>query len=137
MRLVFPNGDFSIGRYLGPPDPKARKWWVWGDDKKRPLVFGENNERVVLVEDLLSAHKVGQVVQAIPLLGTRVWPAVVPILRHLGAPITMWLDQDQEEHARKRATHLSILTGLPVSYVFTKDDPKLLSLDIIREKLND
>lgn len=144
-RLVFPQGDFSIGRYVAPPgssedDHKQRKWFVYGDDKKRPIVFRPPNgesKQVVLVEDLISAHKVRQVAQAIPLFGTRVWDAVVPILRLLGAPIVMWLDKDQESEARKRAMRLSVLTGLPTRYVFTKDDPKLLPLNVIQEKLND
>jgi hypothetical protein len=144
-RLIFPQGDFSIGRYVAPPgssedDHKQhRKWYVYGDDKKRPIVFrptGGESQQVVLVEDLISAHKVGQVAQAIPLFGTSVWDPVVPILRLLGAPIVMWLDKDQENGARKRATRLSVLTGLPVRYVFTRDDPKLQSLDNIKEILN-
>lgn len=141
-RLVFPQGDFSIGRYIprgNDDDIKARKWYVYGDDKQRPLVFRppDGCTQTVLVEDLISAHKVGQVEQAIPLFGTRVWDAVVPILRLLGAPIVMWLDKDQEEHARHRATRLSILTSLPVRYVFTTDDPKKQPISEIKRILND
>lgn len=140
-RIVFPQGDFSLGRILPTEqsDPKIRKWYVWGDDKRKPLVFrpSEGSSETVLVEDLISAHKVGQVTQAIPLFGTRVWNAVVPIVRLLGAPVVMWLDKDQEEHARNRATRLSILTGLPVRYVFTDKDPKALPINEIKEVLND
>lgn len=136
-RLIFPQGDFSLGRYIGEENRERRKWRVWGNDKQRPCIFGEaSSGPVVLVEDLISAHKVGQVAQAIPLFGTHIWDALVPVLRHLGAPIVMWLDKDQESEARKRATRLTILTGLPVRYVFTKDDPKLLPLNIIQEKLS-
>lgn len=136
-RLIFPQGDFSLGRYFGD-NTKERKWFVYGDDKKRPLVFGTTTEGpVVLVEDLISAHKVGQVAQAIPILGTNVWDPVVPILRLLGAPIVMWLDKDQEDYARKRATRLSIVTGLPVRYIFTKADPKALPINEIKGLLYD
>lgn len=137
-RLVFPQGDFSIGRYFGEPDKRKPKWRVWGDDKRKPLIFGDSPTApcVVLVEDLISAHKVGQVALAIPLFGTGVWDAVVPVLRHIGLPIVMWLDQDQEQHARKRATRVASLTGLPTRYVFTKDDPKKLGLDVIKQTLS-
>lgn len=136
-RLVFPQGDFSIGRFIGEADKRKPKWRVWGDDKQRPIVIGaEASPCVALVEDLISAHKVGQVAQAIPLFGTSVWAPLVPVLRHLGAPIVMWLDKDQEEHARKRATRLSVLTGTPVRYVFTDDDPKKLPLQTIAEVLS-
>lgn len=137
-RLVFTVGEppnFSTGRYLGTE--KKAKWFHYGDCHKNPFVIGNvfDTEKVVLVEDLISAHKVGQVVPAIPLFGTNLFPALVPVLRHLRAPITMWLDKDQEQHARKRANRLGILTGLPVSYVFTDQDPKSLSLQRIKEVL--
>ena len=135
--LIFPQGDFSIGRYFGDDPKNRRKWHVYGNDKARPLVFGKAvGGEVVLVEDLISAHKVAQVTQAIPLFGSDVYDALVPVLRHLGTPIVMWLDKDQEQHARKRATRLSVLTGLPVRYVFTKDDPKALAINQIKDTLS-
>lgn len=139
-RLVFTVGDpiqFSIGRLIGKePDKKERKWWVYGEPHRNPHILGEDFRAgpVVLVEDLISAHKVGQVATCIPLFGTRVFSSVIPCLRYLNSPIVMWLDSDQMGPvAVERATWLSLMTGLPVRNVFTKQDPKSIPLDKIKE----
>jgi hypothetical protein len=138
-RLVFTVGTpmfASTGRFIptGGRESK-RKWFHYGNPKLRPTLFGdlEAAKSVVLVEDLISAHKLGQVGLATPLFGTSVPEPLVPILRHLGLPIIMWLDKDQEEHARKRANWLSTITGLPVKFVFTNKDPKALPLDKLHQ----
>lgn len=138
-RLVFTVGDpieFSQGRYLGTED--RRKWYVWGNSHESAHVIdtGATSDCIVLVEDLISAHKVGQVTPTIPLFGTKVFNAVIPVLRYYQLPIVMWLDKDQEYGAAKRASHLSSVTNLPVRYVFTEKDPKALSLQDIKEVLN-
>jgi hypothetical protein len=49
----------------------------------------------------------------------------------------MWLDKDQESFSARRAGSLAMLTGLPVRYVHTVNDPKQNSLDKIREIVYD
>jgi len=140
-RLIFTFGNpihSSIGRYIGDLPDRQRKWYVWGNPKTQPEFVGdmESSRIVVLTEDIISAHKVAQVTLATPLLGTSVHERLVPILRHLGLPIVMWLDKDQENLAVKRANALSIVTGLPVRFVFTDKDPKELSSDRIKKTLD-
>lgn len=137
-RLVITVGDpiqFSIGRYVGetPTTNTKRKWYIWGNAHQQPHVIGDYSESkcVVLVEDIVSAHKIGQVGTAIPLFGTDIFPSLIPALRHINLPILMWLDKDQEQYAMKRGARLSVLTGLPVRYIFTDDDPKLQTFDFI------
>ncbi len=136
-RLVFTVGpEFSIGRLIGKePDKRNRKWYVWGNAHENAHVLGwdHTDGKVVLVEDIVSAHKVGQVATCIPLMGTRVFPNVIPVLRHLNQPVLMWLDQDQQNAAQKRAAWLSLMTNLSVQYVFTDKDPKELSTEKIKE----
>ncbi len=157
-RLVFTvAGEFSIGRYIPGPevsvaipesesaqrsgsakdDHKPRKWHFWGDGHKTPHVLGDylQSKRVVLVEDIVSAHKVGKVSSSICLFGTNIFPGCIPVLRHIGLPITIWLDQDQQGTVQKKAANLSVLTGLPVSYTFTELDPKCLSFEQIEKVL--
>jgi hypothetical protein len=139
-RLVFTVGNpiqFSIGRLIGKED--KRKWFVWGNSHDKAHVIGDDFKSgpVVLVEDIVSAHKVGQVATCIPVFGTRVFAGIVLALRHLGQPVIMWLDEDQRGAATGRATWLSLMTGLPVQYVFTKRDPKELSLEVIKATVND
>src|SRR6267142_35302 len=140
-RLVFTVGQpikFSIGRYIDIGIKESnKKWYVYGESHKTTHVVGDylQSKRIVLVEDLISAHKVGQITSCIPLFGTKVFDACLPTLRHIGLPITIWLDKDQEGTVQKKAANLSLLTSLPVSYVFTDRDPKCLSLATIEKEL--
>lgn len=162
QRLIFLVGeptDFSIGRYL--PDTRVQgegtggslqqrggvpvdgikkppKWFCYGDAHKAAHIIGdiETENSIVLVEDIISAHKVGQLNPTIPLFGTNIFPSVVSVLRLYKKPVVMWLDSDQKDHAIKRAAHLQMLIGAPVSYVFTTKDPKELSTKTIAETIN-
>lgn len=135
-RLVFPVGSCSLGRLIGrPPTDRERKWFCWGE--KPVHVIGNGGRNVVLVEDIVSAHKVGQVCDTIPLFGTKTSPMLVPVLRRLAKPIVMWQDKDQAEHASRRASWLAMVTGLPVRYVFTDKDPKEQPMDRIQALLGE
>jgi hypothetical protein len=157
-RLVFTVGsEFSIGRFIPRPgEPLAipkqdeqrqlnvidrrapRKWFVWGDCHKIPHVYGDyqTSERVVLVEDIISAHKVaGAGYTGIPLFGVNVFPSIINTLRHIKLPVTYWLDKDQEHTMRDKANNLALLTGLPVSFRVSVSDPKALSFEKIRSIL--
>lgn len=140
-RLVFTVGEpafASTGRFIetgAVRDRKPVKWFHYGPVKKHPALYGdmESAKSVVLVEDLISAHKLGQVTLATPLFGTSVNEPLVPVLRHLRLPIIMWLDKDQEQWAAKRANWLATITGLPVKYLSTDKDPKALPLDKLQQ----
>lgn len=137
QRLILTVGqptEFSIGRWMGE-ESNSRKWFAYGDCHCTAHVFGEGDS-IVLVEDLISAHKVGQITSCIPLFGTKVFDGVVNVLKLYRKPVIMWLDKDQQDHARKRATGLSMLTGCDVRYVFTSEDPKCLSFSQIKEVLS-
>lgn len=142
QRLIITVGtpiEFSIGRYFGDDTERAakRKWWCYGDAHKTAHVFGNptTSESIVLVEDIISAHKVGQITSCIPLFGTNFFDSVINTLRLYKKPVIMWLDKDQQDHARKRAARLSMLTGCQVSFVFTDKDAKELSFNDIKEVL--
>jgi hypothetical protein len=135
QRMVFRVGDplsFSIGRLL-PQESRdesqhatyghKRKWHVWGDAHKHVEIFGKSNGTIVLVEDLISAHKVGQVSECIPLFGTQISPALLYYLRQRDN-IILWLDKDQGDTMPQKSNNLSILTGLPVNYIISDRDPK-------------
>jgi len=153
-RLVFTAGDpvcFSIGRYIengngsaslrrrGEPslERTPAKWFVWGDSHQTAVCYGEqdNGRKVVIVEDIISAHKVGRAEIAVPIFGTVVHPCHYNLLKHIGLPIVLWLDQDQGPYIRKKAAQISIYTGLPVEIVSTRKDPKEIPVETIRELL--
>lgn len=113
------------------------KWFTRGDCHKSAHLVGDYRQasEVVLVEDLISAHKVGKVSCAIPLFGTRVFDSVVSTLRHIGLGVVLWLDRDQMSGIQRKAANLSMLTNLPVRYIFTDNDPKSIPLTEIKELL--
>lgn len=134
-RLVFTVGNptqFSIGRYVGMRD--MRKWYVWGDSHRHTEAIG-NGPVVVLVEDLISAHKVGQVTTAIPLFGTKIHPCHLYYLINDIRPVILWLDKDQEYNVKKQALQLQSLINREVRVVSTDKDPKYLTEKEINEQL--
>ena len=156
QRLIFTVGeptDFSIGRLIQSEETSSdsevrsdsgpilhsvragRKWHCYGDAHKTAHIIGEaaTSNSIVLVEDIVSAHKVGQITRCIPLFGTNVFDSVVSCLRLYKSPVIMWLDKDQQDYARKRAMKLSMLTGCDTRFVFTDKDPKELSIKDIEE----
>lgn len=144
LRLVFPVGEgpeFSIGRYIQRVDHEQgkppRKWYVWGNSHKTAHIFGNYTEakQIVLVEDLISANVLSPLVPVCCLFGTTIFPACIPMLRHIGLPIVMWLDKDQEQTMPKKCNWLSMVTGLPVRYVVTDNDPKCYAFNRIKEVL--
>lgn len=134
-RLIFCVGSptaFSIGRYVGTSKDQPRKWYVWGDPHKHCESIGEG-ETIVLVEDLISAHKVAlSGVNAVPLFGTQVHKAVLYYLLNSNKPIVMWLDKDQQGPVKQKALHLGSLLGYPVKTLVTDNDPKTYSIEEIK-----
>lgn len=147
-RLVFTVGkpiQFSIGRLIGGVPEEAthgdrRKWYVWGDSHKHcEVVNPQDSGRrgyTVLTEDLISAHKVGQVCEAIPLFGVEVHPCHIWALNASKRPVVLWLDADQGGSSHKKAARLQSLINKPVHVVHTEQDPKCLKVEQIVQVLD-
>lgn len=139
-RLIFLVGDpvqFSIGRYCGTLEPGVRKWYVWGDPHRHCEIVGAGGT-IVLVEDLISAHKISVCcpgVEAIPLFGVEVHPPHLYYLINANKPVVLWLDKDQQGSIMRKATRLQSLLGCAVNVVSTDKDPKSLSCKEINENL--
>jgi len=112
----------------------VRKWFVWGDCHKHTEALG-SGEYIVLVEDLISAHKVAtsQAAVAVPLFGTKVHPCHYYYLINSDKPVVLWLDKDQELNVKKQAWQLESVINRPVKVVITEQDPKKLSYEDITE----
>lgn len=133
-RLIITAGDpvlFSQGRALGVD---KRKWKFYGDGHNHVQTFGrEIPKDVILVEDIISAHKVGQHAPCIPLFGTHIHDNVVKELQALKRPVRLWLDADQYQLLPKKINKLQTLLRHPVRYIFTEKDPKECSMEQIKE----
>ncbi len=139
-RLVLTFGEpvkFSIGRAL---EKDKRKWRFWGDGHKHVELIGETSDRpyapIVLVEDLISAHKVGQVTPTLCLFGTHIHDLALKLLIQAKRPVVLWLDDDQYTLLPAKINRLRTLLEHPVSYIRTEQDPKDYSISEIKEFLN-
>lgn len=91
---------------------------------------------VVLVEDIVSAIRVGEVAPAISLLGTKITTGQASYISKYDR-VVIWLDSDKAGRvgaANIRRT-LSLLTE--TANICTTDDPKLLTRQQITEKLKE
>lgn len=110
---------------------------------KKPILFYENgfvtetptSDKVVMVEDIVSAVKVSRVCTSLPLLGSTI--ALETILRCLERDISkvyIWLDYDKAKESLKAARNASQILG-EVRTIVTELDPKELSNEKIKEKI--
>lgn len=133
-RLVITFGDpilFSQGRALTVGD---RKWRFYGDGHGHVQTLGhELPGEVVLVEDIISAHKVAHQAPCICLFGTNIHDLAVKELQRLKRPVRLWLDADQYPLLPKKINKLQSLLSHPVRYIHTEKDPKLHTMEEIKE----
>lgn len=129
----------GVGAASAKPKSAPRKWHVWGDAHKHAELVrpkepsdGERNF-VVVVEDIVSGHKVGQVHECMPIFGTRLYNPHIYYLINENKPVVLWLDKDQELRVKKQALQLESVIGQPVRVVTTDKDPKELSYEQIKE----
>lgn len=140
-RLYFTLGTplaGSVGRYVGPVGTDEKpKWRARGDIHKHCEVVSPSlGPVVVLVEDLVSAHKVGQVTTAIPLFGVQTHPAHFYYLLRDTRPVVLWLDKDQEGRSiMHKAIGIQAVLNRPVLTQTTDKDPKDLSIEKIKNLL--
>lgn len=144
-RHISTDGDLRRSEGLVVHNPRSeggtikepRKWYCYGNAHKTAHLYGtpETSECIVLVEDIISAHKVSQVNATIPLFGTNIFDSVIQVCRLYKKPIKLWLDKDQNGNILKKCNRLNMFTGLPVNYLFTSEDPKAISLNDIKEIL--
>ena len=96
----------------------------------------DNKTTIVLVEDMLSAIRVGKVVQTVSLIGTSLNKEKLLHLSQDYAIMIVWMDGDKEGQraAKKLVKQLSLLTS-NVFNVTTRQDPKCLFESDIRKEL--
>lgn len=163
-RLILTVGDpirFSIGRYiaeetsclqhLSVPVPSEaakvlpvrvsgfRKWRLYGDRHSHAELLGAQRQdatQVVVVEDLISGHKVAQVQPTLPLFGTDLFTKAMLVMKGFKRPITLWLDEDQYGVLPKKINRLQTFLDVPVRFIRKRKDPKEYSLEEIQEILS-
>lgn len=137
-RLVLTYGTpvvASIGRYVGTGD--WPRWREYGDPKTHPIPINPEAETpLVLVEDLVSAHKVAAAgFSALPLFTSKVTPHQLKFLIKAKRPMVLWLDKDKARESLRDSVRLAAITRQLVARVVTDKDPKWLALTEINSLL--
>lgn len=136
--LIFPFFDEEQliawqGRYF--PKRKA-KCFTQGDVKDLLILLGQQTDKIVLVEDMISAIKVARVGTSMPLLGSHLSLEKAIRLSKMFKEVIFWLDPDKANESSKMSKKYNALfDGCDV--IVTEKDPKEYSTEEIKEKLND
>lgn len=129
------------GRYFGT-DPKQPKWFSRGPLNDTITSFNltyASEHGIILVEDIVSAIKVGEVFSSCCLFGSVVSKKLIARLNLLGInTFYIWLDRDKTKNAFKFAGMLNSL-GYKARTIVTELDPKEYDLteieNIVEAKL--
>lgn len=115
-RNVFQYKELYIGRaidkYVQP------KWYIY-TDTDYPFIVAKNKDTVVLVEDVVSALKVGQVTDSIALLGTNLKEKYIKYISKY-KKVVVALDEDATTSALKIYDSLKLYTNCTI-LPLTKD----------------
>jgi hypothetical protein len=127
-RHIFRLGSYWEARSVTGAYPKV----ISHGDK--PFVLFGSGDDIVVVEDVVSAIKVGRVSTALPLFGNNL-PSDWMVRIHKLRPnrVLIWLDSNMVQQARKLAKKMNIL--LPSKTIETDLDPKYYSTEEIMEYL--
>lgn len=148
QRLIFPFFDGERlcgwqGRYLGDPHPVGKnpaKWYSQGNLQELLHICGQNSKNadqcgIVLVEDVISAIKVGHVCPASPLFGSHLSTKQAFRYNRFYQEIILWLDKDKARYSLLRDKSLNSL-GIKTRSVITEKDPKEYSEEEIQKFLD-
>jgi len=142
-RLIFPifvEGELIAyqGRYIKtePNSLERNKWFSKGDIHDIIYPINVNSRSAVLVEDIVSAIKVGHITGAIPLFGSNLNITMMHRLKYLVDKLVIWLDPDKRTESIKFARALHTL-GVDCQVVLSEKDPKEHTYEEIIEILID
>ena len=140
-RVVLPvreDGELSAVQMRALRDTQKPKYLNPSGPKVEAAVFtsGPPTGITVVVEDILSAIKVGRVAHATSILGTTMTDQRAWKIARDNHTAIIWMDNDAAGRRGKlRAMNQLSMQGVRVYEVRTEDDPKTYNLDEIKEHL--
>lgn len=124
LLMLYVSPDYWVGRNFG----KGVKYLTSG--VKPVIKYGNNPDTIVLVEDIISAIKVGRQFTAIPMLGSMPPGAILSHLKGF-KNVFVWNDLDKAKESLKTARNMSERLGTRVKVIIKPLDPKCYNdLDI-------
>jgi len=137
-RLIFPyfgEGEDLLawqGRYIPRGTNEVKPKWFSQGNLHTVLVVKGSGDPLVVVEDIVSAIKVGRVTRAMPIFGSKVHRNLISLVDT--KTVMIWLDYDKYLQATKESESLRKLGY--VSYtVASRHDPKCYTEEEIRNFL--
>jgi len=137
---VFDDGElvYYQSRTLDTPTKSNPKYINVRQSGAKSVFFKsfayKDSDKLVVVEDILSACKVGLVTNAVSLLGSYIPDSFVNVCKDFDK-IYIWLDRDKLREALKYANRLRYLLNKQVIVICKPLDPKEYSIEVIREIL--
>lgn len=143
QQLVFPfrNEDGKVIAYqVRNFSPKATtRYFTQGDINSLTPIYVKNSEKrtdtLVLVEDVISAVKCAEYLDAMPCLGSAIPPDKLKRLVKLYGRFVVWLDSNMMKNAMKMCERLDYM-GAFISLVHTPLDPKEYSYTELQKTLS-
>jgi hypothetical protein len=107
------------------------------DGRGRAVVSNNVGEgsKLVVVEDPVSALRVGQFVDAMPLLGSHLATARLLAVSKMYESLVFWLDSDKYKEARAMEQRTKYM-GRSARTIYTDEDPKAYTDQELQEILN-
>lgn len=102
---------------------KFRKYFTYGPISDIMCIIG-SNEPIVIVEDMLSAIKVGRQFSAIPMFGSNVPLKTLVRLKDRFKLLRIWLDKDKTKEGMDTMQRAQQLGFPSVDVIMTELDPK-------------
>lgn len=153
-RIIFPvyykdgNGEKKISAaWMRSPDTNLQPKWLFAGDKEalffyKPVedldVEWRGDSEICLVEDVVSALKVGQVEECLALGGTYLKPHQLRfILRNGYRRVLIMLDGDKAGRDAALKIHRQLGLLIRMKNIVLKKDPKAHTINEIRELLDD
>ena len=116
---------------------RGPKWRTEGKIHEHPIVYAgiedANLGYIVLVEDVVSAIRVSDHIDTMPLFGTHLNPSRTAWLAQRYRNVIFWLDHDALSLARKYSTQFQIYPEVSTHIIETLQDPKAYTHDEIAE----
>lgn len=131
----FPGG--YSGRYMGTgKNPRYFFAGQKGYDKLlRYPPTDDGRDTLVIVEDIVSAIKVGRHAATLPLFGSTIALEALKTVSEPFKRVRIWLDSDKHRYALQMAPRASLVLGKDVRVIYTRLDPKCQEDAYIRELL--
>ena len=128
-RIIFPiyDKEFNLIMYTGRgAEGVLPKYYTVGQRTEVTHILSSNSlsNRIVLVEDLLSAIKVSRICSAMPIFGSKIPLEYARKLSKVYERLVIWLDPDKRQESLKQAFKLESHFRSGVKVIFSKEDPK-------------